>query len=108
MAESGQKRRSDQLKVNNCIICNDELDERKTCTVITAEKWHQLKLQAEQWHGLDRFGYLYESVSWDDGPSCQLYHNVCKLRLSDRKRLDQALSRKEKNTISPTSPIPVY
>ena len=43
----------------------------KTCDVkdvISADRWDRLKPKSERWKGLDRFGEVFDTTDWDNGP----------------------------------------
>lgn len=91
----GRKRKSDEVALAHCIICDQECDENKSN--ISEEVWENLKIHAQNWCGLDKFGTLYENVSWENGPSGVYFHKTCRTDVSNKRKLEQALRRKDKH-----------
>ena len=65
-----------------------------------------MKIQAQAWHGLDKFGNVYEQVEWDNGPVGIYFHKTCRIAFANQRTLEQAKARKNKlEALSTTSPI---
>lgn len=76
-----------------CVLCDDECetsDELKNRT-----SWANLKLHAEKWSGLDRYGDVYDRVSWENGPEGCFAHKRCKTYITIERTLLQAKKRQE-------------
>ena len=93
-SKKGQKRKSTELTVGECILCHIECEENKSSTGI--EAWTNLKQHAQQWVGLDQFGTVFNDVIWENGPNGIYYHKTCKIQLFSSNRLQLALNRKRK------------
>ena len=52
-----------------------------------------IKQKALLWSGLDKFGNVYATVDWDNGPAGQCVHDSCRLTLCNSKKLEQAKKR---------------
>ena len=46
--------------------------------------WNNIKDTTLHWKGLDRFGDVYDRVSWDKGPSGIYFHESCRLYLQNK------------------------
>ena len=91
---SRKRKSTEPCESCQCILCKDECDEYHSTIHIDA--WNNLRETAKQWSGLDTFSTVYNDVAWDNGPFGVYYHQVCKLKLFSRRKLEQALKRKEK------------
>ena len=58
--------------------------------------WDDLKSKTKLWKGLDRYEDLCHKVNWDDGPTGVFFHKLCKMQLTSKRKLDQAISRQQK------------
>ena len=47
-------------------LCNETTD-----AIACVESWDNIKKKALLWRGLDKFGDVYATVDWDNGPSGQ-------------------------------------
>ena len=54
-----------------CVLQCGELCNEATDTIISVESWENLKEKAQLWSGLDKFGDIYATVDWDNGPGGQ-------------------------------------
>jgi len=45
-------------------LCNKASD-----SISSIERWGTIKKMALMWSGLDKFGNIYATVDWDDGPA---------------------------------------
>ena len=64
---------------------------------ISADRWGQLKSKSEKWKGLDRFGEIFDTTEWDNGPIGVYMHANCYLTLSSSRKLEQSGKRKEQD-----------
>ena len=73
----------------------------KPCTLadtITESRWIGLKSKTQKWSGLDKYGDVYCSTLWNNGPENFYVHDGCVLTLSSSRKLEQAKKRKERTT----------
>ena len=49
-----------------------------------------------EWKGLDKYGNVFESVNWDNGPSGSFCHKLCKTEFTSKRKLKQSKARKAK------------
>ena len=89
------KKRTHELIDIHCILCKQECNERSNTT---KEQWLNLQSKAEKWQGLDKFGTVFRSVSWDNGPKDMYFHTGCKINISSQRKLEQSLKRKDKTS----------
>ena len=59
------------------------------------DAWERLKVKAQEWKGLRRFGAIYNSVDWDAGPKGVFFHKPCRLALGGQHGLQQAKRHEE-------------
>lgn len=75
--------------------------------VISTDKWEKLKLKTEDWKGLDKFGTIFESTSWEQGPHGFYIHTNCYITVSSKRSLQQSKNRnKEKENSGKRSENP--
>ena len=75
-------------------LCNAASD------AFTSDKhWENLKKNALLWSGLDKFGEIYKTVDWENGPSGKYIHDSCRLTICNCKKLEQAKTRQEKREL---------
>ena len=70
--------------------CNEDKSDYPT------DSLNKLKAVALEWKGLDKYGNVFESVNWDDGPSGSFLHKLCKTEFTSKKKLEQSKARKAK------------
>ena len=81
-------------------FCQQECNEDKTDYL--TDSWNKLKAVALEWKGLDKYGNVFESVNWDNGPSGSSFHKLCKSKqlhpaaLTSKRKLEQSKARKAK------------
>jgi len=73
------------------VPCNEAND-----AIVNVESWENLKKKALLWSGLDKFGDVYATVDWNNGPGRQCVHKACKLTLWNTRKLEQAKARQTK------------
>ena len=78
----------------HCILCGLPCDEDRSNT--TPEALANLKSLALQWHGLDRFGTVYETVNWDVEPKYVFFHQVSNITLFSKHHVHLAKTRGDK------------
>ena len=71
---------------------------------MTVERWKNVKKNALLWRGLDKFGEVYDTVEWDEGPVGQHVHDTCRLNLCNTKKLEQANKRQKKREVDECQP----
>ena len=94
MASKEQPAKRKRKTDGQCILCGLSCDEDRSNT--TPDAWKNLKGLALQWQGLDKFGTVYETVSWDEGPRNVFFHRGCKLTLSSKQHVQYAAKRQDK------------
>ena len=62
---------------------------------ITENKWKTIQDKCNKWIGLDRYGDIYETTAWQNGPQGYYICNNCYITLSSSRMLEQAEKRKE-------------
>ena len=67
---------------------------------ITERKWDSLKAKTEKWSGLDKYGDVFDTTPWQDGPQNYYVHDSCYITISSSVRLEKAKRLKEKSTTS--------
>ena len=83
MALPSTKKRKKNDFEQLCIICNCACEEDKSN--LPDHAWITLRDQLEQWRGLDRFGTVYDNISWDDGPEGLYFHKLCKAQVANTR-----------------------
>ena len=68
----------------------------KSSDIISQAKWESLQSKTRNWSGLDKFGSVYESTSWKDGPRDHYMHQSCYISISSSDKLEKARQRKSK------------
>lgn len=63
---------------------------------ISRGKWESLQAKTRNWSGLDKFGDVYNSTSWADGPGGQYMHQACYISISSLDKLEKARQRQRK------------
>lgn len=63
---------------------------------INQGKWDSLKSIAKNWSGLDKFGHVHTTTSWQDGPGNHYIHQSCYISISSSDKLEKARWRKNK------------
>ena len=82
----------------------------KPTDTINEGKWDSLQLKAQNWSGLDKFGDVYTTTLWEDGPTNHYMHSSCCISISSSAVLKQARRRKDsesKNAQCSRSEMPV-
>ena len=70
----------------------------KSTETISDSKWESLQSKSQKWSGLDKFGDLYSTISWEDGPRCYYMHQKCYITISSSEKLAKAEQRKKKQS----------
>ena len=60
---------------------------------INQGKWGRLQSKAKNWSGLDKFGHVYTTTSWQDGPGNHYIHQSCYISISSSDKLEKARRR---------------
>lgn len=79
-----------------CVLQCGVLCDKDTDSITSVARWANLKKKALLWKGLDKFGDVYTTVDWDNGPIGRCVHNTCMLTFSNAKKLEQAIKRQRK------------
>ena len=70
----------------------------KTCkssATISQCKWETLESKSKRWSGLDRYGDIYNTTSWQDGPANYYMHQGCYISISSSDKLEKSRRRKQ-------------
>ncbi|KAL8613560.1 hypothetical protein ACOMHN_021979 [Nucella lapillus] len=86
-----------------CVLCGEPCDET-TDAITSIHRWESIKKKAQLWSGFDKFGDVYTSIIWDNGPDGQYVHNSCVLTLSNARKLEQAKNRQKKRAVDECQP----
>ena len=62
---------------------------------INQGKWESLQLKSPKWSGLDKFGDVYTTTSWEDGPNNHYMHSSCYISISSSAVLQKYRLRKD-------------
>ena len=81
----------------SCILQCGKLCVKASDSISSTERWETIKKKALLWSGLDKFGDVYATVDWDNGPAGQYVHDSCRLTLCNSKKLEQAKRRHAQN-----------
>ena len=82
-----------------CILCDELCTETR---VYDSEKWQKLKLKAEEWKGLDKYGNVFNTVNWEEGPCGKnsTFHRKCVTYIQIAEKLAQAKARFQKSLVA--------
>lgn len=83
----------------SCILQCGEPSSEIPEAITSLESWEYVKKKAYLWRGLDRYGCIYDSVDWDNGPTGYYIHKICKLRIGTQKKLNEAKARQKKRKL---------
>lgn len=70
----------------------------KSFDSINQGKWESLQSKAKNWSGLDKFGNVYTTTSWQDGQWGHYMHQSCYISMSSSDKLEKARQRKNKES----------
>lgn len=73
----------------------------KTCKssdIISQGKWQSLESKSKRWSGLDRYGDIYSTTSWQDGPANYYMHQGCYISISSSDKVEKSRRRKRKES----------
>ena len=68
-----------------CVLCGEECDEDRSKYPI--DSWNNIKIQAQAWHGMDKFGNVYEQVEWENGPVGIYFYKTCRTAFASQRTL---------------------
>jgi hypothetical protein len=83
------------MSIVSCILQCGGLCDEVTDAITSVESWENIKEKAMLWSGLDKFGDVYTTIDWNNGPGRQCAHKSCKLTLWNAKKLEQAKKRQK-------------
>ena len=63
--KTSRKRGREEIP-ETCILCDKECDEDRSN--LSLDAWERMKVKAQEWKGLRKFGTIYDSVDWEAGP----------------------------------------
>ena len=70
----------------------------KSSDIISKGKSKSLQARAKNWTGLDQFGDIYDTNSWENGPVGLYMHQACYISILSSDKLDRARQRKKKHS----------
>ena len=73
-----------------CVLQCGGLCNAATDAITSDKRWVNLKKKALLWSCLDKFGDIYKTVNWENGPSRKYIHDSCRLTICNSKKLEQA------------------
>ena len=73
--------------------CGKPYKEGDSIDKITSDKWTKIQTNAKEWKGLDKFGDVWDTTTWEDGQQGRFMHNNCYITLCSSVKLDQAVIR---------------
>ena len=59
-----KRKTSNRTNVSNCLFFKEICNEQHT---YTKKQWEALRLTGKEWSGLDRYGFVYSEVDWENG-----------------------------------------
>ncbi len=68
----------------------------KSSDIITQGKWDSLQSKTQNSSGLYKFGDVYNTTLWQDGPGSHYIHHACYISISSSVMLEKARQRKNK------------
>ena len=89
--------RTDQIIEGNstsCILQCGKLCDKANDSISSIERWETIKQKALLWSDLDKFGNVYATVDWGNGPAGQCVHDSFRLTLCNSNKLEQAKKRR--------------
>ena len=79
----------------DCLLCGKPCN---TTEIISPAIWERIHDKSKNWSGLDRYGQIYENMSWTNGPAGFYMHRDCHISFSSSTHLERAKQRKRKET----------
>ena len=76
-----------------CLLCTEERQEECESNL---DGWKNLEEKSRHWCGLNTSGDVFDRVNWENGPEGMYLHSNCKMKLLNKRSLEQAKKRKEK------------
>ena len=76
-----------------CLLCREELQEKCKSNL---DGWKNLEEKSWNWFGLDTFGDAFYRVNWENSPEGMHLHSNCKMKLLNKRSLEQGCKRKDK------------
>ena len=70
----------------------------KSTDNISDSKWESLQSNFKNWSRLDKFGDLYSTIPWKDGPKSYYMHQTCYFSISSSEKLAKAEQRKKEQS----------
>ena len=76
-----------------CLLCTEECQEECKSNL---DGWNNLE-KSRNWCGLDTFGDAFDSVNQENGPEGMYLHSNCKMKLFNKRSLEQARKRRSEH-----------
>ena len=76
-----------------CLLCTEGCQEECKSNL---DGWKNLEVKSRNWCGLDTFGDAFDRVDWENGPEGMYLHSNCKMKLFNKRSLEQERKKKEK------------
>ena len=96
-----KRRKTTDRQCHMCVLCGRDCDEDRSKYPL--DSWNSMKIQSQKWHGLDKFGNVYDEVEWDSGPVGVYFHQTCRTAFTNQRTLEQAKARKNKHEVFSTT-----
>ena len=90
----GRKRKLEEDVTDPFIFCKKECNEDKSD--YPTDSWNKLKAVELEWKGLDKYGNVFESVNWDNGPSGSFFISYARLSSQVKGNLNSPRQGKQK------------
>ena len=71
---------------------------RSPSDTIAQGKWDTLQSKSKAWAGLDRFGDVYDTTLWENGPAGYYMHKSCYITILSLRLLKQSQQCKQKGS----------
>ena len=76
-----------------CLLCTEECQEECKSNL---DGWKNLEEKSQNWCGLDTFGDAFDRVNWENGPEGMYLHSNWKMKLFNKRSLEQVRKSREK------------
>ena len=77
-----------------CLLCTEGCQEECKSNL---DGWKNLEDKSRNWCGLDTFGDAFDRVDWENGPEGMYLHSNCKMKLFNKRSLEQARKRRSEH-----------
>ena len=77
-----------------CLLCTEECQEECKSNL---DGWKNLEDKSRNWCGLDTSRDAFDRVDWENGPEGMYLHSNCKMKLFNKRSLEQARKRRSEH-----------